>query len=137
MGGLMKYRFPASEAAPGVAGHALGNLLIAALYGGEYRIPPAVFWLLAVAAGLRLIRAVPSTALMALEKTRLLMLSNLPRLATLPLALFAVTLGGGLAAVAAIGVVGEALGLAVTLFLMSASRSRFSDVAASRLVEEV
>jgi O-antigen/teichoic acid export membrane protein len=114
-----------------------GNLLIAALYGGEYRIPPAVFWLLAVAAGLRLIRAVPSTALMALEKTRLLMLSNLPRLATLPVALFAVTLGGGLAAVAAIGVVGEALGLAVALFLMSASRSRFSDVAASRLVEEV
>ena len=31
MGGLMKYRFPASEAEPGVAGHALGNLLLAAM----------------------------------------------------------------------------------------------------------
>ncbi|MGD8684957.1 MAG: YvcK family protein, partial [Chloroflexota bacterium] len=31
MGSLMQYRFPASEADPGVAGHALGNLLIAAM----------------------------------------------------------------------------------------------------------
>ncbi|MEX1345487.1 MAG: gluconeogenesis factor YvcK family protein [Candidatus Limnocylindrales bacterium] len=31
MGSLMQYRFPASEAEPGVAGHALGNLLIAAM----------------------------------------------------------------------------------------------------------
>jgi len=31
MGSLMQYRFPSSEAEPGVAGHALGNLLIAAM----------------------------------------------------------------------------------------------------------
>ena len=31
MGSLMQYRFPASEAEPGVAGHTLGNLLIAAM----------------------------------------------------------------------------------------------------------
>ncbi len=31
MASLMQYRFPASEAEPGVAGHALGNLLIAAM----------------------------------------------------------------------------------------------------------
>jgi uncharacterized cofD-like protein len=31
MASLMQYRFPASEAQPGVAGHALGNLLIAAM----------------------------------------------------------------------------------------------------------
>ena len=31
MGSLMQYRFPASESEPGVAGHALGNLLIAAM----------------------------------------------------------------------------------------------------------
>ena len=31
MGSLMQYRFPASAAEPGVAGHALGNLLIAAM----------------------------------------------------------------------------------------------------------
>ena len=31
MGSLMQYRFPASESEPGVSGHALGNLLIAAM----------------------------------------------------------------------------------------------------------
>lgn len=31
MGSLMQYRFPANEAEPGVAGHALGNLIIAAM----------------------------------------------------------------------------------------------------------
>ena len=31
MGSLMQYRFPANESEPGVAGHALGNLLIAAM----------------------------------------------------------------------------------------------------------
>jgi uncharacterized cofD-like protein len=31
MGSLMQYRFPTTEADPGVAGHALGNLLIAAM----------------------------------------------------------------------------------------------------------
>ncbi len=31
MGSLMQYRFPSTEAAPGVAGHALGNLIIAAM----------------------------------------------------------------------------------------------------------
>ena len=73
------------------------DLLIEALYGGQYRVAPAVLGLLAAAAGLRLIRAVPSTALMALERTRPLFLSNLPRLVTLPVALAAVALGGGLA----------------------------------------
>ena len=73
-----------------------GNLLVELLYGDEYRVASAVFWLLAAASGLRLIRAVPSTALMALERTRLLFLSNLPRLVTLPAALVAVALGAGL-----------------------------------------
>ena len=31
MASLMQYRFPANESEPGVAGHALGNLLIAAM----------------------------------------------------------------------------------------------------------
>lgn len=110
-----------------------GNLLIDTLYGDAYRVAPAVLWPLAAAAGLRLVRAVPSTALMALEQTRRLFLSNLPRLVTLPAALLALALGGGLASVAAIGAVGEALGLAVALLALNASRPKRSGSGAPRL----
>ena len=107
----------------GVLGLGLcGNLLLETFYGYEYRVAVAVFWLLAVAAGLRLIRAVPSTALMALERTQLLFLSNLPRLLTLPIAVVAVAQGGGLTAVVAIGAVGEALSLAAALVALAFSR---------------
>ena len=59
---------------------------------------------LAAASGLRLVRAVPSTALMALERTRTLFLANLPRLVVLPLALLVAALGGDLVAIVAVGV---------------------------------
>ena len=112
-----------------------GNLLIEALYGGQYRVAPAVLGLLAAAAGLRLIRAVPSTALMALERTRPLFLSNLPRLVTLPVALAAVALGGGLASVVAIGIVGEMLGLVIALVAVNGARPRLRQTALPRLLE--
>lgn len=122
----------------GVLGLGLfGNLLMEVLYGGEYRVAAAIFWLLAAASGLRLIRAVPSTALMALERTHLLFLSNLPRLVTLPVAVVAVALGGGLTAIVAIGAVGEALSLAVALVALAVSRARFAGTATRRLVEGV
>ena len=112
-----------------------GNFLVEALYGSEYRVAGAVFWLLAVASGLRLIRAVPSTALMALERTQLLFLSNLPRLVTLPVAVVAVAMGAGMTAVVALGAVGEALSLGVALFALAVSRGRLAGTAAPRLVE--
>jgi len=122
----------------GVLGLGLfGNLLLEAFYGGEYRVLSAVLWLLAAASGLRLIRAVPSTALMALERTQLLFLSNLPRLVTLPVAVAAVALGGGVTAVVAIGAVGEALSLAVALVTLAGARARFAATAAPRLVENI
>lgn len=122
----------------GVLGLGLfGNLLMEVLYGSEYRVAAAIFWLLAAASGLRLIRAVPSTALMALERTHLLFLSNLPRLVTLPVAVVAVALGGGLTAIVAIGAVGEALSLAVALVALAVSRTRFAGTATRRLVEGV
>jgi O-antigen/teichoic acid export membrane protein len=114
-----------------------GNLLVTFLYGDEYRIAPAVFWLLATAAGIRLVRAVPGTALIALERTRLLFLSNLPRLVTLPVALLAVALGGGLTAVVAIGALGEALSLAVGLAALPASRLRLPRRNAEPLAEGI
>ena len=118
----------------GVLGLGLcGNFLLEAFYGGQYRVAAAVFWLLAAASGLRLIRAVPSTALMALERTQLLFLSNLPRLVTLPVAVVAVALGGELTAVVAIGAVGEALSLTVSLFALAVTRARFGGTAAPHL----
>ena len=90
-----------------------GNVLVGLLYGEAYQVEPPVFWLLAVAAGIRLVRAVPSTAFMALERTHFLFMSNLPRLVTLPVALWSAANGGGLVAIVAIAVVGEALSLIV------------------------
>jgi O-antigen/teichoic acid export membrane protein len=122
----------------GVVGLGLfGNPLVELLYGDEYRIAPAVFWLLAATSGLRLIRAVPSTALMALERTRLLFLSNLPRLITLPIAGVAVALGGGLAVVVVIGAIGEALSVAFALVSLTASRPQRAGAAGRQLMEGV
>jgi O-antigen/teichoic acid export membrane protein len=133
-----RLRWITGAAVLGVLGLGLcGNLLVGALYGGEYRVAGAVFWLLAAAAGLRLIRAVPSTALMALERTQLLFLSNLPRLVTLPVAVVAVEFGAGLTEVVAIGAVGEALSLAVALTALAVSRARTGATPAPSLVEGI
>lgn len=106
-----------------------GNQLVEFLYGAEFRVAPAVFWLLAAASGLRLIRAVPSTALMALERTQLLFVSNLPRLVTLPVAAVLAAQGGELSAVVAIGAVGEVLSLAIALVALAGSLARFAATA--------
>jgi O-antigen/teichoic acid export membrane protein len=90
-----------------------GNVLVEWLYGAAYCVEPAVFWLLALGAGIRLVRAVPSTAFMAMERTHFLFLSNLPRLVTLPIAFWAALSGSGLATIAAIAVCGELLSLAL------------------------
>jgi len=135
---VAQLRQAAGLATLGVLGLGLGgNLLVTFLYGAEYRVAPAVFWLLSVAAGIRLVRAVPGTALMALERTRLLFLSNLPRLFTVPAALIAVAMGGGLTAVVAIGAVGEALSLGVALVALAISRQRFPQGSARPLVEGI
>ncbi|MEP1471030.1 MAG: oligosaccharide flippase family protein [Halieaceae bacterium] len=99
-----------------------GNTLVGWLYGEAYQVTPAIFWLLAAGAGIRLIRAVPGTALMALEATHLLFLSNLPRLLTLAAALWTVSSGGSLETLVAISVFGEALSLGVALLALIACR---------------
>jgi O-antigen/teichoic acid export membrane protein len=86
-----------------------GNTLMAWLYGDAYQMAPVVLWLLAAGAGIRLVRAVPSVALMSLEGTHLLFLSNIPRLLTLLAAFWSAGNGGDLATVVAMAVVGEAI----------------------------
>ena len=92
-----------------------GNTLIGFLYGSEFIAETAVLELLACAAGLRLIRAVPSTMLMAMGRTPMLLAGNLPRILALFVALMAIAEGAGLVTVALIGVVSEAVGLVVGL----------------------
>ena len=92
-----------------------GNFLVGWLYGDAYRVAPVVFWLLAIGAGIRMVRAVPSTAFMAMERTHFLFLSNVPRLVTLPAAFFLAHSGSGLVTIVAIAVCGELLSLAVGL----------------------
>lgn len=114
-----------------------GNTLVDWLYGDAYQVAPEIFWLLAAAAGVRLIRAVPSTALMALERTHFLFISNLPRLLTLPVALWSAASGGGLVTIVAIGVVGEVLSLGVALFALTRSGIEFRSSGGQRLVENI
>ena len=114
-----------------------GNTLVGWLYGDVYQIAPEVFWLLAAGAGIRLIRAVPGTALMALESTHLLFLSNVPRLLTLPVALWTVVSGGSLATMVAISVIGEVLSLGVALLALTASGVEFAASGERQLVENI
>ena len=92
-----------------------GNKLVGILYGREYVTEAAVLELLACAAGLRLVRAVPNTMLMAMGRTPMLLAGNLPRILALTVALIALAEGAGLVTVALIGVVSEAIGLVIGL----------------------
>lgn len=89
----------------------LGNAFIGLLYGTEFVVEPIVLAMLAVAAAIRLIRAVPNTLLMAAGRTFVLLACNLPRIVALMVALLAVNNGAGLATVAGIGAVSEAISL--------------------------
>ncbi|MEP6389963.1 MAG: oligosaccharide flippase family protein [Halioglobus sp.] len=114
-----------------------GNALVGWLYGETYQIAPELFWLLAAGAGIRLIRAVPGTALMALESTHLLFLSNVPRLLTLPVAFGIVATGGSLATMVAISVFGEALSLIVALLALTGSGFKFASRGEHQIVESI
>jgi O-antigen/teichoic acid export membrane protein len=89
--------------------------LIELLYGEEYIPDGALLWLLAAAAGLRLVRALPSTLLMAKEKTAILPGTNVPRLLALLLVWWLAVQGAELTLIVAVGVLGEAIGLAIAL----------------------
>jgi len=93
----------------------LGNGFVIALYGSEFQLDGAVFWCFGAWAGLRLIRAVPTTAIMAIEKTQLVLLCSLPRIGSLVAAFWWAGHGGGLVGIAFLAVLGEAACLVTTL----------------------
>ena len=100
----------------------LGDELVGALYGAQFVIDPWVMGLLALAAGVRLLRAVPNTVLMAMGRTPVLLAGNVPRIAALCVALGALAIGAGLATVVFIGVLSEVAGLLIGLAALLVDR---------------
>ena len=103
-----------------------GNAVVDFLYGSEFVAGTAVLELLACAAGIRLIRAVPNTMLMAMGRTPMLLAGNLPRILALFVAMVALAEGAGLATVVLIGVVSEAVGLVISLAALHGNYQRSS-----------
>ena len=101
----------------------LGTDFVALLYGEAFACAPEVMALLAVGCGIRLLRAVPTTVLVAFERTSTAMLCNLPRVAALPVAFAVLSGGGSIASVVLIGAVSEGLGLALGLKAVHGLRS--------------
>lgn len=92
-----------------------GESVVRLLYGQDFVTGSSVMELLALAAGLRLARAVPNTMLMALGKTPILLAGNLPRILAVFAAYVALANGAGLPMVALIGAASEAAGLFIGL----------------------
>ena len=93
----------------------VGQSLVSGLYGPEFVTDAGVLELLALAAGIRLTRTVPSTMLVAQGRTPFLLACNMPRVLALMAIIWALGQGAGLFAVALIGVVSEATGLMIGL----------------------
>ena len=95
--------------------------LVQLLFGDDFRPTPGLAAAFAVAAGLRLIRAVPNVALMALGRTRTLLLAGLPRLAAVACVAVLLATGalvadaGALEAVVLAGAAGELASLLLAL----------------------
>ena len=94
---------------------AFGNEVIGFLYGADFVGATIIVGLLALGAGIRLLRAVPNTLLMAMGRTSLLLVGNLPRILALFVALWALENGAGLVTVILVGVISEAAGLCIGL----------------------
>ena len=101
----------------------LGNHIVSLLYGSVYAMTPEIFWALAFASGVRLIRAVPGTSLLAFERTHWLFISNLPRILTVLLAFAIARMGGDLLTITLVAAAGEVASLAITVVAAAAARA--------------
>ena len=97
----------------------LGNTAIGLLFGAGFVSAPTIMALLAVVAGIRLIRAVPNTLLMATGRTSIMLACNVPRILALFVALAFIAYGAGLVQVVAIGMVSEAISLLLGLTVVA------------------
>ena len=95
-----------------------GPTLLIGLYGAKYAAAvPILVWLAAMQ-GLRVGKAGFSITALAKADTRNPLIANMLRVALLPVAWLAASAGGGVKAVVALGIAGEALALTTALLLL-------------------
>ena len=99
-----------------------GGFIIEALYGAAYASSALSIWLLAIAAALRLMRALPTTLIMSTENTTVLLWLNAPRLLALPLALGLAAWGAALPTILSLAVASEVISLAMSATLAHRER---------------
>jgi O-antigen/teichoic acid export membrane protein len=93
-----------------------GGWAVKLLYGAKYAGAASFIGLLAAMWGIRMLRAAPTIAAISKGDTRNAMYSNVARSLALVGMLVVAAVGGGLAWIAACGVAGEILALAVTIW---------------------
>jgi O-antigen/teichoic acid export membrane protein len=93
--------------------------LLVLLYGQKYEEAAQLVVLLAVLQAFRLAKAGPATIAISQAQTKIPLIANLVRVLALPIAWFAATAGWGTYGVIIIAILGEILGFAVSLFLIS------------------
>ena len=94
-----------------------GGPVLALTFGAAYADLGGLVAVLAAMWALRMVQAVPGMALMAVGSTRPLLMCGIVRACGLVPAYFVVTSGGGLIAVAAVGLIAEALSFALAVFM--------------------
>ena len=97
---------------------AAGGLLVKVLLDEKFAALSALIGLLAVQQTLRVFKAGGSVVAMARGQTANPMISNLVRVASLPIAAWVAHQGGGLVGVIIVAIVGEAIGFLVSLSLI-------------------
>jgi O-antigen/teichoic acid export membrane protein len=102
-----------------VMGNALcGGLLVHLLFGAKYDLATSILIPLAAVQAFRLAKAGPSVVAIAQRQTTNPMWANLVRVAFLPIAYGAAYMGGGVAAVVWVAVLGEVAGLLLSFALL-------------------
>lgn len=97
-----------------------GSSVLILAFGAQYAPAADVMILMAVAQAMWICKVGPSTVAVAKGDTKNPLYANLARLAALPLAYLAVVTGGGLLMVAAVAILGEAVGILVSALLLRA-----------------
>lgn len=105
----------------GVGAWTLGPLALVLIYGERYAPGAAVVGWLGAMQAMRVMKAGPATVALATAKTIAPLLANVVRLSGLGLAIAAVSAGYGVVEVAIAGVIGEALSLVASLWLLRMS----------------
>lgn len=106
-----------------------GEHLLVALFGDKFNaLLPLLSWL-AVASGIRMLKAAPSLVSLALGDTRNMMYSNFPRLLLLPLAWYLAATSKNLEYVILVAIFSEFLGLALAMKLLESSSKGFYQIA--------